>query len=56
MTIIEIFDCGHGHRSQHNHEVCQICKIGKPEKQYQEESIDGKIVLKLIERARALID
>ena len=36
--ILELFECGHGHYSTHEHDVCQICHQGKPEARYNEGS------------------
>jgi hypothetical protein len=38
--LIEMFDCGHGHYSAHEHEFCQICPDslkGKVESRWDEQ-------------------
>jgi len=46
-VIAELFDCGHGHYSTHEHTECQLCHQGKPEARYNVEVIEGKNTLKL---------
>ncbi len=46
--IMELFDCGEGHYSEHDHDVCQLCYTGKPESRWQVEIVEGKTVLKKI--------
>jgi hypothetical protein len=40
--LVEIFDCGHGHKSMHEHEVCQVCGKGKPVERWRYDSSTGK--------------
>jgi len=54
--IIEIFDCGHGHYSLHEHSECQICHIGKPESRWNVEVVEGGKVCKKYWPAEAVED
>ena len=48
-VLVEIFDCGHGHKSEHHHETCQIPGCPKPGRCLEHWSMDiedGKTVMR----------